>query len=121
MYLKLNKRKEKENIEIKGKINIPKGFLLNTKIKSLKCYTTGLLKPDNELSLKVIGEIKTSNIYPFELEIHDNIDKYLQNDQITLDINLIVWENIILEIPINFMDETSGLFCEIIPESGRSE
>ena len=119
MYLKLQNRKKKEDIEVKGKINMPKGFLINTKIKSLKCYATGLLKPNNELIMKVVGEIKTLSTYPFELEINDNVDKYLQNDQNTLD--LIVWENIILEIPINFMEETNGLFCDIIPESGRSE
>ncbi len=121
MYVKLNKRNNVDDIEVKGKVTIPKGFLLNTKIKSLKCYINGLLKPDNELKMKVIGEIKAGNIYPFELEINENIEKYIQNDKNTLDINLIVWENIILEIPINFMEETKGLFCDIIPEGGRSE
>lgn len=120
MYLNLKNRSTK-NIEVSGEVTIPKGYLINTKIKSLKCYVKGVLNYNNDLIMKVIGEIKANNIYPFELEINESIDKYLQNDQNSLDINLIVWENVILEIPINFMEETQGNFNDIIPESGRSE
>lgn len=106
--------------EVKGKITIPKGYLINTKIKSLKCYVDGILN-NNKLKLNVIGEIKTSNIYPFELEISENIEKYIQKNQKSLDIKLIIWENVLLEIPINFMEENIMNFNDIIPESGRSE
>jgi len=121
MYLKLKNRVKDQNIEVEGEITLPKGYLINTKIRSLKCSVKGNLTPNNDLKMKVQGVIKTSNVYPFELEICDNVQKYLQNNQNSLDINLIVWENVILEIPINFMEETQRSFNDIIPESGRSE
>ncbi len=116
MKIKVDNSKQ----EVKGKITIPKGYLINTKIKSLKCCVDGVLN-NQKLILNVIGEIKMKNIYPFELEISENIEKYLQKNQNSLDINLIIWENVLLEIPINFMEDTKRNFSDIIPESGRSE
>ncbi len=120
MYIRL-KSSIDQNIKINGPINIPKGFLTSTKIKSLNCFVNGFLDSKKNLSLNVKGKIKTTSIYTFELEISKDVTKYLQNNQNALDINLIVWENILLEVPLDFMEEKQGLMLDIIPESGRSE
>ena len=121
MYLTVRDLNHNNDILVNGNINIPKGYLINTKIKSLKCFVKGILNTNNNLNLKINGIIKSSHTYPFELEISQNVEYYLQNNKNRLDINLIVWENVLLEIPINFMEETQGNFHDIIPESGRSE
>ena len=121
MYIKLNNNKVDHKTKIKGSINLPKGFLSSTKIKSLNCLVDGYLDKSLNITLKVKGQIKITTIYPFELEIYENVAKYLPNNQNKLDINLIVWENILLEVPINFMEENKGSILDIIPESGRSE
>ena len=45
-------------------------------------------------------------LYPFSFKISENVSEKLENDQFTLDIIAILWENIVLEIPIRYSEVT---------------
>lgn len=121
MYINFKNNKVDHKIKVKGPVNLPKGFLSSTKVKSLNCLVDGYLDKNFNITLKIIGQIKIISVYPFELEIVQNVAKYLSKNQKKLDINLIVWENVLLEVPIDFMEDKKGSILDIIPESGRSE
>lgn len=44
--------------------------------------------------------------YPFSFKICENVYQNLKNEQFTLDIMSILWENIVLEIPIRYTEVT---------------
>ena len=46
-------------------------------------------------------------LYPFSFKISENVSEKLENDQFTLDIISILWENIVLEIPIRYSEVTN--------------
>ena len=45
--------------------------------------------------------------YPFSFKISENVAEFLEKDQFTLDIISILWENIVLEIPIRYSEVTN--------------
>ena len=44
--------------------------------------------------------------YPFSFAIYENVSELLEKDKFTLDILSILWENIVLEIPIRYSEVT---------------
>lgn len=85
------------NIHVKGEIyknvssNLAINFIING-VMVLPCAIT--LKPVN---------------YPFSIEIDDEIDEFIdnfnENYQNTIDIFPIIWENILMEIPMRVVSE----------------
>ena len=41
-------------------------------------------------------------IYPFSIEIDDKLSDFIENNENSLDINEILWQNIVLEVPLRF-------------------
>ena len=40
--------------------------------------------------------------YPFFFEIDENIEEFIQKDEKILDINEVLWQNVVLEIPLRY-------------------
>lgn len=108
-----------KEIEINSLVTIPCEFYKDTEIISIsEVEVVGRLSfvdYDNLLiDLNINGimilpdSVTLEDVeYPFNIEIEENIDKnseeireYYQKDKNTLDITTILWENIVLEVPI---------------------
>ena len=105
-----------EKIIIKQKISIPDELLVNTDIVDIKeLNIDGTFDRDNHLYLEVSGimvipESRTlENVeYPFDFIIDEKISEdsiYLQKRANYLDIISILWENIVLEIPMRLVKD----------------
>ena len=106
------------NISIDEEFTIPKEDYANTEIIDLeKVKVEGnLTYPDvNDLLLDIecSGTMKLKDsvslepvLYPFSFKISENVAEFLEKDQFTLDIISILWENIVLEIPIRYSEVT---------------
>lgn len=121
MNLELNKLVNTGKIDIDTIVTFPNEYLINTTIKALEnVHVTGYVKysitDEFEIVLTLSGtmiledSITLDNVpYPFNIEINDIIEennveyaKYFKNNQNTLDIIEILWENIVLEVPISY-------------------
>ena len=111
--MKISMKKLKENsFIIKSALNIPYGYLVNSKVNKVKCQVCGIIDKDLNAKLSVFGKLYMDNIYPFELDIQENFQKYLRNGQKSLDISLIIWENIVLEVPIAISCSNENIYEE---------
>jgi len=83
-------------------------------IKGLKnIHFNGLIKESSDTTIKLEGILTGTMIiedsisledvdYDFSCEIDENLDEILENNQNTIDILEILWQNIVLEIPLKF-------------------
>ena len=103
-----------ESIEINDKYNIPDSYYKNTEIISLSdIYVKGIITREDEIVDKIECRIKGDMIipdsvsleevsYPFEIEYDDIIDESCKKSENILDIFQFLWENIVLEVPLQF-------------------
>ena len=109
-----------DEVEISGEYNIPKEYYGNTGIVSLdKIKVEGKIKRGiseddiDEFSDYVTCSISGNMIiedsislepveYPFSTEYDDILEENCKKDENTLDIFQFLWENIVLEIPLQF-------------------
>ncbi len=100
-------------LDIEKQVEIPKEYYQNTDIKDSQDITaTGILTIDEEnitLNLKVNGVMKLADSislevenYPFTSEIEEKIPLNREKMKNTLDITEILWQNIMLEVPLRF-------------------
>lgn len=113
-------------LEINEIVDFDKSYYQNTDIKELKnIKVQGFIKKNLEqdyyLSIKVDGIMKIPDArslqeidFPFSFKIEEKIDEmneeiqeYFEKKQNILDIMGILWENIVLEVPIS---KTTGNF-----------
>lgn len=89
-YYKDTEILELKDIKVNGSITYPAddNLLLDIKVNGI------MVIPDS-VTLDAVD-------YNFSIEISENVYEKLENDQFTLDIIEILWENIVLEIPIRF-------------------
>jgi len=83
-------------------------------IKGLKnIHFNGLIKESSDTTIKLEGILTGTMIiedsisledvdYDFSCEIDENLDEILENNQNTIDILEILWQNIVLEIPLKY-------------------
>lgn len=83
-------------------------------IKELKeVHFSGLIKESSDTTIKLEGTLTGTMIiedsisledvdYSFSCEIDENLDEILENNQNTIDILEVLWQNIVLEIPLKF-------------------
>ena len=112
-----------DKIDIDEDINIDEEYLQNTEIIEFKqLHINGYITKNIDsynLTAKVYGtmvlpcsvSLKPTD-YDFSFEIDDNIAKLyeelgktLKNDENTIDIFPIIWENILMEIPIRIVND----------------
>ena len=136
MELDLNILNTKSKIDIDDKVYFPKEDLKKAGILDMQEVTVkGTLKYNEEyqLNLTIKGEmilpcsltLEPVN-YPFNIEIDENIDEFIENSkktQKTIDILPIIWENILMEIPMKVVSpnaknmQTKGDGWELITDS----
>ena len=83
-------------------------------IKELKeVHFSGLIKESSDTTIKLEGTLTGTMViedsisledvdYSFLCEIDENLDEILENNQNTIDILEVLWQNIVLEIPLKF-------------------
>ena len=90
--------------------------LLYGDIKSFKnVHFTGEIKEDSDTTINLKGTLSGVMViqdaisleevdYKFSCKIEENIDEFLENNQNTIDILEILWQNIVLEVPLKYTE-----------------
>ena len=122
-----------EYIEIDELLDIDPNYYENTDIINLsKLKVNGTISLDASNNIECNFKVKGSMIlndaisldevtYPFECEFIENLEDFDKNFENTLDIIPILWENIVLEVPLKFtkvkdLSKFSGDGWKIISE-----
>ena len=134
MEFDLNSLNTKQKIIIDTKVTFPKEDLekagiLDMDEVSVKGEITNN-REENILNLTIKGKmILPCNLtlepvdYPFSIEIEENLNEIIENSQKTIDILPIIWENILMEIPMKVVSpkaknmKTKGEGWELITDS----
>ena len=137
MKLDLNYLNRFSKIEIDEDINFEEDTYKDTDIRELKnLHVSGLISVDYEDNINLELNLSGTMILPcavslqdveykFDTEIEESIGKFdeiYKNNKNSLEISHILWENIVLEIPIRVVAEcvkpsnTSGDGWELISE-----
>ena len=104
-----------DNIEINNEYEIPEEYYKNTDIITLnQVRVKGNLKrvdKDIMLEASISGNMVIPDSislepvkYPFSIKIEENVEEKIKNNENTLAIIDILWENIVLEIPIRYSE-----------------
>jgi len=106
----------KDIISIDEDICFNEDYLEDSDIKSLKdVHFIGEIKEDSDTTINLRGTLSGLMViadsislddvnYEFSCEIEENIDEFLENNQNTIDIISILWQNIVLEIPLKYTE-----------------
>ena len=137
MKVDLNYLNRFGKIEIDNDFNLDESFYKNTDIRKLESlHVCGIINIDYEdninFNLNITGKmilpcaVTLKNVeYDFNTNIDENIGRFeeiYKNNKNTLEISEILWENIVLEIPIRVVSKdiepsnTSGDGWELISE-----
>ena len=136
MKFDLNTLNTKPQIIIDTKINFPKEDLEKAKILKMdEVSVKGQINNNKEesiLNLTIKGKMTLPcNLtldpvdYPFSIEIEENLNEIIENSQKTIDILPIIWENILMEIPMRVISpksknmKTKGEGWELITDSKK--
>lgn len=85
-----------ENIKVDGYVYLsPSEEDLKEEIDSINCKINGTMMIEDSISLEPVE-------YPFSIEFDDIIEKNCKKNENTLDIFSFLWENIVLEVPLQF-------------------
>lgn len=115
--MNIDLKKLNKEIKLKEVISFTEEDLGNSDIKKLdNVVINGILYKDKVgeivLDIKVTGvmnildSISSNEVeYPFSFEINEKVSKKFINYQNTLDLKEILWENIVLEVPLRFTKE----------------
>jgi len=107
--------RSKDKIDINEDIIFDEAYSSND-IKSLKdVHFVGQIEEDTDTTFNLRGLLSGIMIiedaisldevnYKFSCEIEENIDEFLENNQNTIDILPILWQNIVLEIPLKYTE-----------------
>ncbi len=88
--------KRLENVKIKGYLK----YTLSEEIE-INLHVTGTMYLDDAITLEEITHDFAFDINEIYNENDENFAKLTKNNQNTLDINEILWQNIVLEVPIS--------------------
>lgn len=108
--------RSKDKIEINEEIIFDEEYFNSNDIKSLKnVHFVGQIKEDSDTTVNLRGTLSGVMViedsislddvnYEFSCEIEENIDEILENNENTIDILPILWQNIVLEIPLKYTE-----------------
>ena len=82
--------KKLENVNVEGKI-----YKDSSDELIIEALLTGDMYLEDSISLEDV-------IYPFSINIEENIEENLEKDKNTIDIIPILWQNIVLEVPLRY-------------------
>ena len=106
----------KDEILISSEVNFDKDLLSNSSIKDLKdVFVNGKIYKDASDEFVIEATVEAKMIiedsisledvtYPFLINIDENIEEILQKDKNTIDIIPILWQNIVLEVPLRYTE-----------------
>lgn len=106
----------KDEILISSEVNFDKDLLSNSSIKDLKdVFVNGKIYKDASDEFIIEATVEGKMIiedsisledvtYPFLINIDENIEEILQKDKNTIDIIPILWQNIVLEVPLRYTE-----------------
>ncbi len=103
----------KEEIDISNTYNIPKSYITNDDVIALDgIKVEGIITKEEDslyVKMQVTGEMLLKDSisleavsYPFSLEYDDILEENCKKNENTLDIFQFLWENIVLEVPLQF-------------------
>ncbi len=81
-------------INVKGKI-YRKENEVGDLVDFIECSINGVMILSDSISLEEVN-------FPFEIEYNDEIEENCKKNENTLDIFCFLWENIVLEVPLQF-------------------
>ena len=103
-----------DELSFDGKYSIPKEMIKDSSILELKNIeiSNSLIKKieeDYEISLDIKGEMLINDSitlesvwYPFNIEINEKLDEFVEKDKKHLDLLEFLWQNIVLEVPLRY-------------------
>ena len=109
---------EKAGILNMGEVSVQGEIINNIEQTIIKLTIKGQMTLPCNLTLEPVD-------YPFSLEIEENLDEIIENSQKTIDILPIIWENILMEIPMRVISpkaknmKTKGEGWELITDSEK--
>ena len=88
--------KKLDNIEVEGYVYLsPSEDDIKEEIDAINCKIKGNMVIEDSISLEPVE-------YPFSIEYDDIIEENCKKNENTLDIFSFLWENIVLEVPLQF-------------------
>lgn len=102
-----------DEISLDGEYYIDKESITDSRILDLsKISVKGSISKDLddfEINMNIKGEmtindsvtLKPTN-YPFDIDFNEKLSEIIENNEFSLDINEILWQNIVLEVPLRF-------------------
>lgn len=101
------------NISLDGEYSIPKERIIDPRIINLsKISVKGNISKDVDdykINMIIKGDMTINDSitleeikYPFDIEFDDNLNDFIENNENSLDIIGILWQNIVLEVPLRF-------------------
>ena len=104
-----------EELNIDGEYVIPKEIFDNSSIIDLDkvIICNGKIRKNEENELDIIASVKGKMkindsitleevFYPFEIQIDEKLDEFIEKNQKYLDILRFLWQNIVLEVPLRY-------------------
>ena len=91
--------KKLDNIKVTGYIYLKPSEEQEQQQDAIHCKIEGKMLLEDSISLELIN-------YPFSIEYDDIIEENCKKNQNTLDIFSFLWENIVLEVPLQFTKVT---------------
>ena len=103
------------SISLDGSYIIPKHYFKNSDILGLsEIELKGNIKAQEDeyiISANIKGSMKINDSinfeevnYPFNIEISENLDEFLEKNKKSLDIIEFLWQNIVLEVPLRYTE-----------------
>ena len=88
--------KKLDRVQVEGYIYLtPSEDDVAEEVDSIKCQVKGNMIIEDSISLELVE-------YPFSIEYDDIIEENCKKSENTLDIFSFLWENIVLEVPLQF-------------------
>ena len=86
--------KDLKSVHINGKVSLN---------ESDELILTGILNG----TMTILDSISLDEVdYKFESEIEENLEEFIENDKNSIDIIEILWQNIVLEVPLRYTEVT---------------
>ena len=108
-----------DKINIDKDFDIESTFLENTDIKGLSnLHFMGYIKEESDRNIMLFGTLNGTMMvedaisleeipYDFSIELEENVEDFLKNGGNSIDILDILWQNIVLEVPIRHTNVTN--------------
>ena len=102
-----------DSLSVNGTYEIPKERIVDSRIIELSEISVkgNIIKDidDYKINMNIKGEMTINDSvtleevkYPFDIDFEDNLDDFIENNENSLDIIEILWQNIVLEVPLRF-------------------